>query len=65
MIELTKAEKARVRRMAKVLSINGITRAIIERRERPVFLEIREAVVEAVDGKMVVAKRKEEEQNGN
>ena len=65
MIELTKAEKARVKRMARNLSIDGITQAIISRREFNLFREMRKAVVEAVDGKMVVKKRKEEEQNGN
>ena len=65
MIELTKVEQARVKRMARNLSIDGITEAIISRREFDLFQETRKAVVEAVDGKMVVKKRKEEEQNGN
>ena len=65
MIELTKAERARVKRMARNLSIDGITEAIISRREFNLFRETRKAVVEVVDGKMVVKKRKEKEQNGN
>lgn len=51
MIELTKLERGRVRQMAKHMSIDGITRAIISRREFNLFHGMRAAVIEAVDEK--------------